>query len=77
MIKILKEGKLPKKFKYIYKEECSKCGCVFEFETSDCDYITRNIENREYRIQCPFCKQMLYGNNINDLECREVEEYER
>lgn len=76
MIKILKEGKIPKRFKYIYKKACNKCECVFEFETKDCEYIDKRMGERFYSIKCPYCKKMLYGNNINDLEFREVEEDE-
>lgn len=72
MIKILKEGKIPVKTKDIFEKKCSRCGCEFEFEMEDCDYISKSINNRSYSIACPFCKITLSGNHIYDLEHREV-----
>ena len=75
MIKILKEGKIQKPIRIIYKKKCYKCDCEFEFETEDCEYIDKRMGERFYSIKCPFCKHTLFGSNINDLEHREeVEE---
>lgn len=76
MINILKEGKLPTKIQYVFKEKCRKCGCEFEFAMEDCEYVKydrSDIYKRYYLIICPYCKSNITGSNIFDLECREVE----
>lgn len=70
MIKILKEGKKPVQTKIIYKEICCRCGCEFEFEPEDCNYIGKSISVRPYSITCPFCKFTVSGNRIYDLPHR-------
>lgn len=56
MIKIIKNGDIPKKYKTIYKTECENCGCEFEFELEDCSRVARN---GEIVIECPCCKKEL------------------
>ena len=72
MIKIIKEGKIPKPKKYIYKEKCSVCGCEFEFEIEDCIAIERRI-NGFMTVDCPCCKNHIPTKGVNH---REVEENE-
>lgn len=62
MIKIIKNGVKPKKYKYIYFQTCPSCTCKFEFEKSDCT----NIRNEKCtggedigEISCPFCSESL------------------
>lgn len=72
MIKILKEGKVPVKTKCIFKQKCNRCGCEFEFEVEDCNFIGKNINARVYSITCPLCRFSITGSHIYDLEYREV-----
>ena len=71
MIKILKNGIIPKKTKTIYKATCAHCKCEFEFESEDCDYIEKTIDGA-LQIECPTCHlKMVYLKE--SLETREVE----
>ena len=69
MIKILKEGKIPKPKKYIYIEICNNCGCEFEFEKEDCIAIERRIDGM-MTINCPCCDCHIIskGNNRKEVE---------
>jgi len=69
MIKILKEGNLPKNKKIIYRKDCNNCGCQFEFELEDCLSIERCLDGK-ITIQCPCCKQLITANR-NSLGYRE------
>lgn len=73
MIKILKEGKIQKPIRIIYKRACNHCGCEFEFEKGDCDYVDKALVGNVcfYTMKCPYCKKTICGNNLYDLEYRE------
>ena len=72
MIKILKEGKMPKPTKKIYKATCSKCGCEFEFETEDIKRQERRPDGN-MTVGCPCCHtditQFLFKYRL--VECEE------
>lgn len=74
MIKILKEGTLPKPKRYIYKTECQYCHCEFEFETEDCIALEKRVNGR-LTVECPCCNNRLTCGRDN-LEYKEVEESE-
>ena len=71
MIKILKEGVIPKPKRIIYKATCNYCGCEFEFETEDCLFIERRL-NGNIVIDCPCCEKHINYKHEN-LEYREEE----
>lgn len=56
MIRIIKDGIKPKKYKYIYSYTCQNCTCEFEFEEEDC----ANIGEYRGKINCPFCSECLF-----------------
>ena len=63
MIRIIKEGVKPKKYKYIYSLTCTNCTCEFEFEESDCTAVRHEKRiDGEHRgeIDCPFCSERLF-----------------
>ena len=55
MIKIIKDGKKPIRYKTIYIITCPKCGCEFECEDSDLN-VERRI-NGKRSINCPCCDE--------------------
>lgn len=62
MIKIIKNGELPKKkMKWIYTVTCRNCGCVFECSSKDLDWRNRGFfDSAKYTvggIKCPYCKE--------------------
>ena len=58
MIKIIKDGVVPKKTKTIYTIVCDTCGCEFECEGEDFICLEKGLHM--YRsIQCPCCKNVL------------------
>ena len=61
MIKILKDGSIPKPKRIIYRATCKYCKCEFEFETEDCIYAEKCI-NGNMVVDCPCCK-----NHVNCL----------
>lgn len=71
MIKILKNGNLPKPKRYIYKTECKKCHCEFEFELEDCKMVEKK-PNGLLVLECPCCYQNVTGK-LDNLEYREEE----
>lgn len=60
MIKITKEGKLPKKDKILFTAKCSRCNCEFEFEIEDFTKIEKRL-NGDYFINCPYCNYEIQG----------------
>lgn len=74
MIRIIKDGKIPKKQKPIYTIECQYCGCVFECESSDLLFMSRGLDCT-FVVRCPCCNIMI-EDNTNSIETRyeEVEE---
>ena len=60
MIKIIKEGKLPKTYKRLYTATCDKCNCEFEFEDEDFTRIEKRL-NGFYYIKCPYCGYEIQG----------------
>ena len=68
MIKIIAQGRI------IHKEECERCGCVFEFDARDVtkkNQYDKGIKFSEwYYINCPFCnhKISLQSCDFNDSE---------
>jgi len=70
MIKILKEGKIPKPTKLIYKITCPNCKCKFEFENEDC-IIGKGIFGT-MTVKCPCCHtemtQRHFDNRIVEVE---------
>lgn len=63
MIRIIKDGVKPKKYKKIYNLTCENCHCEFEFEESDCSKVRHEKRiDGEYRgeISCPFCSERLF-----------------
>ena len=60
MIKIIKEGKLPKVYKRIYTATCDKCKCEFEFEDEDFTRVEKRFDGN-YFINCPFCGYEIAG----------------
>lgn len=47
--------------KPIYQGDCSRCGCMFEFEHSDAnDYIDSQIEGESYNVTCPWCNAKIW-----------------
>lgn len=65
MIKILKEGKIPKTVKVIYKTTCPRCDCEFEFETSDCKMIEKRL-NGNMTVECPYCHKDITSYNFDN-----------
>ena len=61
MIKIIKDGKIPKKQKAIYTIQCHHCGCVFECESSDFLYIARGLDCT-FEVTCPCCGAVIKNN---------------
>ena len=61
MIKIIKNGELPKKklkMKWIYTITCRNCGCVFECSSGDLDWRNRGFFSSVVGgIKCPYCKE--------------------
>lgn len=57
MIKIIKEGKLPKKTKTIYTVTCPKCFC--EFECDDSDLIIEKGIGGTRSVICPCCGNII------------------
>lgn len=56
MIKIIKEGKIPKLKKRIYEAACDYCGCRFEFETEDIKFQEKKLnEVISSTVECPCC----------------------
>lgn len=63
MIKIIKEGIKPKKYKDIYSHTCTNCTCEFEFEEDDCTSVRheKHIDGAYTGyIKCPFCSERLF-----------------
>lgn len=80
MIKILKEGIVPKKYKTIFKTYCENCCCEFEFEIEDCESVERSLTGN-LTIKCPCCNNVIIRNKLSSLlnatlTSREVEEDE-
>lgn len=65
MIKIIKEGKLPKPQKTLFTVNCNKCNCEFEFEMEDFTKIERTVRSLDgcgrYFIKCPYCNYEIMG----------------
>lgn len=75
MIRIIKEGVKPKKYKYIYFHICTSCACEFEFEESDCTEVRheKRIDGEHVgEINCPFCGERLFID-FKTLKPREEE----
>lgn len=72
MIKIIKEGQVPKPKKYIYKETCGECKCEFEFEIEDCISIEKRIDGI-MTIDCPCCNKHLISRGKNRREVQNNE----
>ena len=74
MIKIIKQGKKPKKYKTIYIITCPDCGCEFECELEDLKLIERTL-NGDRVIKCPCCEKELYIKHLDEehLKAREEE----
>lgn len=65
MIKIIKKGVKPKKYKTIYIFTCKNCKCEFEFEESDCNSVTteKSINGKKMAvITCPCCHEDVKGD---------------
>lgn len=60
MIKIIKEGKVPKNYKTIFNAKCEKCNCEFEFEYDDFTRIEKRFDGNYY-IKCPCCNHEITG----------------
>lgn len=71
MIKILKEGQLPKRTKSIYKITCKYCGCEFECEAKDFYRLERCLFGKA-EIYCPTCNELLTVN-LADVKVRDEE----
>ena len=61
MVKIIKEGRKPKKTKTIYTIICPDCRCEFECELSDFKRIERTLNGGKY-IDCPCCGKEIDTN---------------
>lgn len=72
MIKILKEGVVPKPKRLIYKATCNYCGCEFEFETEDCLNAERHPDGY-ITVECPCCCHHV-SRKRKQLESWEIEE---
>lgn len=74
MIKILKNGEMPKPTKVIYQATCKDCGCEFEFELEDCKE-TEKRPNGYMVVECPYChkdiKQCLFKYRTEEYEPNE------
>lgn len=76
MIKIIKNGEKPKKYKTIYKDVCGICNCEFEFELSDCtDVVTEKKIDGKTRafIKCPCCNMKHFLEDISSYFVRKEE----
>ena len=75
MIKIIKKGKIPKKYITKYEITCPFCKTVFECDKSD---IFSNYSGfiSVHSIGCPFCKERIY---LEECSCKiyEVEQKEK
>lgn len=74
MIKIVKEGVVPKPKRIIYKTTCNYCKCEFEFEAEDCLIIEKRINGNVFAVvDCPCCNKHVNCKR-ESLSFREVEE---
>lgn len=71
MIKILKDGVIPKQKKLIFKTTCKNCDCEFEFELEDCSRVEKSL-NGHITVGCPCCYARVIRAR-NELEAREEE----
>lgn len=75
MIKIIKNGIIPKKYKTIYIFDCRNCRCEFEFEEEDCKTVTteKGINGiKAVTIDCPCCGEEVEGD-LNKCTSRQEE----
>ena len=76
MIKIIKEGKLPKKYFTKYEITCPYCKTVFECDKEDITYIIGPYGI--HVVDCPFCKNKINLRSCNyktyEIEQKEKEE---
>lgn len=72
MIKILKEGIVPKPKRIIYKTTCENCHCEFEFEIEDCLFIEKRM-NGNVVVDCPCCNKHVNCKH-ESLSFKEVDE---
>ncbi len=56
MVKIVKHGSRPGTA--VYRRECSRCGCVYEFRGKEVEREFRNPQNgvNYWYIPCPECR---------------------
>jgi len=74
MIKILKDGVIPKITKVMYKATCQNCGCVFVFENGDIKSQERCINGR-ITVECPYChKDIMQSSSEYETVLVEVED---
>lgn len=74
MIKIIKDGKTPKRQKPIYTIECQHCGCVFECESSDFLSMSRGLDGA-FTVPCPCCGIIIEDStNIVETRYEDIEE---
>lgn len=69
MVKIIKEGKIPTSYLTIYKTECSRCNCVFEFTLDECTSMERRLDG-DVTIECPCCHNSVRINRNNLVAIR-------
>lgn len=60
MIKIIKQGIIPKQYKTIYTITCKDCGCIFEAEESDFNREVVGHGECDDTCICPTCFRKLY-----------------
>lgn len=71
MIKIIKNGRIPKPTKRIYEATCEYCGCKFEFEIEDIKSQERRLDGC-ITVECPCCRkditQALFKYRLQEVE---------
>lgn len=56
-MKIIKSGKPPEE-KTSPAVACHNCGCIFQFEAREGEFVPDQRDGSYYRIGCPECKRI-------------------
>lgn len=66
MIRIIKPGKVKRRYKTIYTTECPFCDCEFEFGIEDVDNRPKTLTLLlTGTIECPYCKVLLKTEELD------------
>ena len=70
MIKIIKQGTLPTKYKF--EITCAKCGTIFKCDENDCSHVSAGQGFWAYGIHCPVCNALCTEMQGDPNEWRHV-----